>query len=147
MPYQLIYSSISSTPLQCEDLEDILETARGNNARSAITGALTYVDGCFLQILEGEEDAVHRLMARIAADLRHETITVLHSEDMPARSFSDWQMAYVSATAAEIAEWAGLSTKTDMPETLQAMRQERERAKQVSKRILAVLVDGSESGP
>ena len=143
MPYQVIYSSASSTPLQQEDLEDILTHARRKNARTGITGALAYVDGCFLQVLEGEAAAVQQLMARIATDLRHETVIVLQSGEIAAPAFPDWQMAYVSATAAQVAEWAGLSAKTELPETLEALRQDREKTMQVSKSILAVLMDES----
>jgi hypothetical protein len=141
MPYQVIYSSASTTPLQQEDLEDILNQARSNNARAGITGALAYVDGCFLQVLEGEAAAVQRLMGRIATDLRHETVIVLQAGEIAAPAFPDWQMAYVSATAAQIAEWAGLSVKTALPETLDALRRDREKTMQVSKSILAMLMD------
>lgn len=141
MPYQVIYSSASSTPLQQEDLEDILTRARSKNARSGITGALAYVDGCFLQVLEGEAAAVQQLMARIATDLRHERVTVLQAGEIAVPAFPDWQMAYVSATSAQVAEWAGLSARTELPETLAALRQDREKTMQVSKSILAVLMD------
>ena len=141
MPYQVIYSSASSTPLQQEDLEDILTQARSNNARAGITGALAYVDGCFLQVLEGEAAAVQRLMARIATDLRHETVTVLQAGEIAAPAFPDWQMAYVSATSAQVAEWAGLSARTELPETLAALQQDRDKTMRVSRSILAVLIN------
>ena len=110
MPYQLIYSSASSTPLQLDDLEDILEEALGNNPEQGITGALVYADGFFLQVLEGDRYEVEALMQRIAKDLRHENVSVLHAGEVQFAAFSDWKMAYVSATPAQIAEWAGLSS-------------------------------------
>jgi hypothetical protein len=140
MPYQLIYSSVSSTPMQQEDLGDILEKAQLNNARSGITGALVYVDGYFLQVLEGEEEAVQGLMERISVDLRHETITVLQAQAVDTAAFANWKMAYVSATSAEVAQWAGLGARTELPETLEALRLDRQRVVQVSKSILAVLM-------
>lgn len=140
MPYQVIYSSASSTPMQREDLEDILERAQASNAASGITGALVYVDECFLQVLEGSAEAVQTLMAKISTDLRHETVTVLQAQAVPARCFADWQMAYVSATAAQVAEWAGLNVRTDLPDTLDSMRVDRERALQAMDGILAVLM-------
>jgi len=137
MPYQVIYSSAATTPLQQEDLHDLLTQARRSNARSGITGALVYVDGCFLQVLEGQAAAVQALMARIAADLRHETLTVLQAGEIAAPAFPDWQMACVSATAAQVAVWAGLSARTELPETLDALRRDREKTMQLSRRILA----------
>jgi Sensors of blue-light using FAD len=145
MPYQVIYSSASSTPLQQEDLQDILVQARSKNARAGITGALAYVDGCFLQVLEGEAAAVQQLMARIAIDLRHETVTVLQAGEIAAAAFPDWQMAYVSATSAQVAEWAGLNARTELPETLAALRQDRAKTMQLSKSILSVLMDEAQS--
>lgn len=145
MPYQVIYSSASSTPLQQEDLDDILTKARSKNARSGITGALAYVDGCFLQVLEGEAGAVQQLMARIATDLRHERVTVLQAGEIAEPAFPDWQMAYVSATAAQVAEWAGLGARTELPETLAALLQDREKTMQVSRSILAVLMDEAQA--
>ncbi|MFG6432028.1 BLUF domain-containing protein [Roseateles sp. LYH14W] len=140
MPHQLIYSSTSSTPMQQEDLEDILERAQRNNARSGVTGALVYVDGCFLQVLEGEEGAVQGLMERISVDLRHENVTVLQAQAVDAAAFANWKMAYVSATSAEVALWAGLSARTELAETLENLRIDRQRTMQALDGILSVLL-------
>lgn len=140
MTYQIIYSSVSSTPMQLEDLEDILEHAQGSNASSGITGALVYVDGYFLQILEGERDGVQELMERISRDLRHETVSVLQASEISTPAFSDWKMAYVSATPEQVARWAGLSGTTQLPQLFEDMRRDREKAERVAKSILAVLV-------
>lgn len=139
MTYQVIYSSESSTPLQQDDLEAILEQARRNNAKNAITGALVYVDGIFFQILEGEPQIVRTLMEKIDSDVRHETVTILREVEIPAALFSDWKMAYVSATAEQIAQWAGLSEVTAIPQVLKDIRQTPSLAAEVTKGILAVL--------
>jgi len=139
MLLQIIYSSESSTPMQMDELEDILQQARVNNATAGITGALIYVDGVFLQILEGEADTVRALMARIAKDLRHETVTVLKEADIPAAVFNDWKMAYVSATPAQVAQWIGLSGATAIPEILTDLRQDPHRTARLAEGILAVL--------
>ncbi len=140
MPYQMIYSSESATPMQMDELEEILEHARNSNAEKGITGALIYVDGVFLQILEGDMEAVQALMEKIAKDFRHETVTVLKQGAVDAAAFSDWDMAYVSATPQQVAEWAGLSGTTAIPEVLTDMRQDSRRASQVAESILAMLV-------
>lgn len=76
--FQIIYSSESSTPMQLDDLEDVLEHARASNAAKGITGALVYVDGMFLQILEGNRVKVQQLIIEIYwRDLRHEAVKVL----------------------------------------------------------------------
>jgi len=139
MPYQIIYSSESATPMQEDELQEILEQARSSNAKKGIAGALIYVDGVFLQVLEGEMQAVQDLMAKIAKDFRHETVTVLRQGSIERAAFSGWDMAYVSATPKQVAEWAGLSETTAIPEVLDDMRQDARRATQVTESILALL--------
>ena len=145
MTYRTLYSSVSSTPMQADELEDILEQAQGHNAGNAITGALVYVDGFFLQVLEGEKDAVQTLMHKICGDLRHESVTVLQEGEVAAAAFSDWTMAYVSATPEEVARWAGLSGTTQLPQVWDDIHQDPQRAAQLVKSILAVLVGGPSS--
>jgi hypothetical protein len=140
MPYQIIYSSVSSTPMQTEDLQDLLRRAQDNNARQGITGALVYVDGFFLQILEGPMESVSKLMEKIARDLRHETVTVLQAGEVAAAGFSDWTMAYVSATAEQVAEWAGLKAPLALPELFEQMRHDRQQAMRLANNIMSVLL-------
>jgi hypothetical protein len=148
MTYQIIYSSVSSTPMRLDELEDLLEQAQANNASDAITGALVYVDGLFLQVLEGQRSSVEALMGRISRDLRHETVQVLQAGDVPAATFSNWTMAYVSATAEQVARWAGLSGTTRLPEVWDDVRQDRSRVTQLTKGILSALVGGPpQEGP
>lgn len=142
MPYQVIYSSESATPMQMDDLEDILEGARESNAEVGITGALVYVDGFFLQVLEGDAEEVRQLMGRIARDLRHESVTVLKQGEIPAALFSDWNMAYVSATAEQVAQWAGLSLTAATPDIVADLNSDPMRVTQVTEHILRVLVEG-----
>ena len=147
MTYQIIYSSKSSTPMQSDDLEEILEHARVSNASKGITGALVYVDGVFLQIVEGKSDVIQNLMARISGDVRHETIAVLWEGEIPSAVFSDWNMAYVSATPQQVAHWAGLLGTTGvadaltdtLTDTAHDTRQDPLKAAQVAASILAVL--------
>ena len=139
MTYQIIYSSESSTPMQAEDLEYLLAHARRHNAAKGITGALVYADGVFLQILEGDNTSVKDLMAKILQDVRHETVTIFRESEIPAAAFSGWDMAYVSATSAQVAHWAGLSGAIEIPEILTDIRQDPHRAAQVAQSILAYL--------
>lgn len=143
MPYQTIYSSESATPMQLDDLEEILQHARRSNAAKGITGALVYVDGVFLQILEGNFDAVRELMEKIVVDVRHETITVLKEGEISAAAFADWKMAYVGATAEQVALWAGLSGATPVPDILADMRNDPVKVTQITQSILSAL--GNES--
>ena len=140
MTYQIIYSSESAKPMLSDDLEDILQHARSSNASKNMTGALVYVDGLFLQIHEGDAAAVQSLMARIASDVRHEAVTALKAVEIPSRIFSDWNMAYVSATQEQIAQWAGLCATAETPQVLAGLRQDPLKVAQVVQSILSVLL-------
>ena len=139
MTYQIIYSSQSTTPMQWEDLEEILEQARDSNAALGITGALAYAEGVFLQVLEGDKASVEALMASIGKDLRHETVTVLRAADIPSALFGDWKMAYVSATAAQVAEWAGFGGLADGQPNAGDLQQDPQRAAQIAQQIRSLL--------
>jgi len=67
----LVYVSSATLPFSGEDLRALLATCRENNAELGVTGMLLYKDGNFMQVLEGDEQAVRGLYARIAADPRH----------------------------------------------------------------------------
>ena len=144
MTYQIIYSSEAATPMQQDDLEDILEQAHNSNAAQGITGALVYAEGVFLQILEGDRLKVQDLMARILRDLRHENVTVLREGDVACAAFGSWKMAYVSATAEQVAQWAGFSSTTQTPESLAEFGQDAQRTAQFVQSILSVLVSESQ---
>jgi hypothetical protein len=140
MTYRALYSSVSSTPMQTDELEDLLEQAQAHNAGHGITGALVYVDGSFLQVLEGERHAVQQLMHRIRQDFRHESVTVLQEGEIAAAAFADWTMAYVSATPQEVARWAGLGDTTQLPQVWEDIQHDAQRAARLVKSILAVLL-------
>ncbi len=73
----------------------ILATAQAHNRRHGIGGVLCQGQGLYLQVLEGERSAVHRLYARIVADSRHKDVVMLHLEEVSERRFADWSMAHV----------------------------------------------------
>ena len=74
MIFQLIYTSQATDitwpwpEARPETLKNILEKSRANNQIKGITGALVYVEGTFLQILEGNESDVRSLSERIVHD-------------------------------------------------------------------------------
>ena len=137
MPHQLIYAS---TPLDTDALEALLAHARARNAAQGISGALVYFEGAFLQVLEGERAALDALMAHIARDLRHAHVEVLQALEIPEPVFGDWTMAYVAATAAQVAEWAGLGPLHRAAEVLPELRPDPTQAARLAERILAQLM-------
>jgi hypothetical protein len=77
-----------------------------------ITGVLLFVEGAFLQILEGEKDDVLGLMERIQRDPRHRGVKVFYEQEVDERAFASWSMAYLSPSAEEVAKWAELEGAT-----------------------------------
>jgi hypothetical protein len=138
--YQIIYSSEAATPMQTDDLQELLEHARRSNAAKGITGALIYADGTFLQILEGDRGLLQDLMARIRRDVRHESVVVLRESEVPTAIFGSWKMAYVSATPKQIAKWVGVNAANDTTESLSETVEEHNRTVQFAQDILALLV-------
>jgi hypothetical protein len=92
--------------------------------KKCVTGALVYIDGVFLQVLEGDATELATLMAKIAKDVRHETVSVLQEGEVPAALFGEWEMACFSATPQQIAKWAGLPGATELNDVLDDMGQD-----------------------
>lgn len=75
-------------------LSAILATARRNNARDGITGALICRHDIYLQLLEGDAAAIDALFVRIEKDDRHLAITPLSRMEVADRVFPDWAMMH-----------------------------------------------------
>ncbi len=90
---QLIYAS---RPFGYDELvlAGILATARRNNARDGITGALICREDLFVQLLEGRRDVVTSAFSRILHDDRHVDVVNLWSGDIEARLFPGWSMRH-----------------------------------------------------
>ena len=76
-------------------IDHLLAKARRYNTEFSITGALLFNEDWFVQYLEGTEDAVREIFARIAADPRHEGVEVLFEGFTTERRFPEWSMAFV----------------------------------------------------
>ena len=92
----LIYVSTATHLLSNEELLEILHVSRRNNQTGPITGLLLYKDGNFMQVLEGPEEAVREIFGKILKDTRHTDITVLSTDPIKERQFSDWKMAFLN---------------------------------------------------
>jgi hypothetical protein len=118
MPFRLIYSSEATPGLAAAELEEMLAESRIRNQVYGITGVLLFVEGAFLQILEGERDDVLGLMERIERDPRHRGVKVFYEQEVDERAFASWSMAYLSPSAEEVAKWAELEGATTIEAVL-----------------------------
>lgn len=92
--YELVYCSFAKPDLDAADITAILKTSQENNVRKNITGCLLYYKHEFIQMLEGEPNAVKELFSTISNDARHSRVIVLAEGEKQKRVFSGWSMAY-----------------------------------------------------
>lgn len=83
------------------EISRILASARFNNQRNGVTGALLFNNGCFAQVLEGTTEALEETFERIQQDSRHGDVNLLAFGTAHSRSFNDWSMAYVGRFESE----------------------------------------------
>ena len=97
---QIIYISRSTfeSPEVVNKIEPnvarILAKSRVNNRKNELVGVLYFGDGVFFQCLEGEEEAVNTLLAKLEADRRHKDLKVISKKYIDKLSFGDWAMKF-----------------------------------------------------
>jgi hypothetical protein len=89
---RLTYASRAVEWLAREDLRDIAASAQRRNRRLGLTGVLLYMNGEFLQVLEGPGPEVEQLFEMIENDPRNKWVTRLSTERVLRRAFGDWAM-------------------------------------------------------
>ena len=133
---QIIYTSKAACPFSSEELRLLVDASAGNNRRNGITGALLFVEQSFIQVIEGEEDAVAVLLTTIKNDPRHTDFRIISDQVQEGRHFSEWSMALVTPpeqdrpqvvrelrSASEYADsHAGEHMPLQMPETFEMMQ-------------------------
>ena len=139
MPFRLVYSSEATPGLKIEELQSMLAQARINNQALGITGVLVFVEGVFLQILEGDNDKVMELTAKIERDPRHHGVKVFHSQEAGERAFTSWNMAYLSPDTKELSSWAGLDGATTIEDIMSRLESEPDRLPRVLVNILRMI--------
>ena len=95
MSHTLCYVSSAKSSLSETDLEHLFRVNKRNNTKLGISGLLVYNNGNFLQILEGEEQKIHKLFAKISQDSRHNNIIKLIQAPIEERIFDDYESGFV----------------------------------------------------
>jgi Sensors of blue-light using FAD len=104
-----VYASAASHDFETQELMELLEAARDNNAKLGLTGMLLYADGSFFQVLEGQADVVDALYAKIDRDHRHGQVTLILREPIPKRHFDAWTMGFYKVSRKELAGMSGVN--------------------------------------
>jgi hypothetical protein len=121
-----MYASYAKQHFSDDELTELLIKARKNNSNLGITGMLIYRDGNFIQVLEGEEEAVKSLYILIKADKRHDGVIIMSEGEISERQFAKWAMDFRNYskndlfTTAEMAndKYGILTVLTDFVKTM-----------------------------
>lgn len=105
--HHLIYPSWATVPVTDALLQELLAESRIYNALHEMTGVLLYGNGQFVQVLEGEEEAVQALYERIKRDPRHRDAVTYADKAIVQRAFGDWAMAFHPVTPQQAASVLG----------------------------------------
>lgn len=79
-----------------KNVASILATARRENRKNNLVGALYYGSGCFFQCLEGTKDDIDTLYAKLQKDPRHTQLQILSTQPISKIRFSSWEMKYAT---------------------------------------------------
>ena len=113
---RIIYCSQATSDVSPDELVALLELSRHNNEKAGLSGMLLYCSQSFLQVLEGEPDALASTYARILADERHTALRQLMHADVPAPLFPDWTMGFEHVDDEDLAEeLTGYTPETEYP--------------------------------
>ena len=92
----LVYVSTCSEQFAASELMPLAERAAKANVELGVTGLLAWNSRHFMQLLEGEDSAVRKLMGRIERDERHSHVVYLRQEDREERECPDWGMQAIT---------------------------------------------------
>lgn len=113
--FRLVYMSAPEGEWDTPRLLGLLDECRQHNADAGITGLLLYRPDMFMQVLEGDEDAVWALYHRIEEDQRHHDLTPIMMGTVPLRRFDQWSMAFRDLRSRELIGRPGFSELLNMP--------------------------------
>jgi hypothetical protein len=99
MLVRLVYFSHFAPGVSFEQLTQICDGARDNNARHELTGMLLFGNRRFLQVLEGDAPRVNQLYRNIVGDSRNQAPSMLDYRAIPQRMFPAWSMAHFDVGA------------------------------------------------
>jgi hypothetical protein len=105
--YHLVYTSHASHPLSQNELIELLRESRNNNTSLNITGMLVYLNGKFIQVIEGRKASVLDLFNRIISDTRHRRVIKVMEGNSSTRIFKDWSMGFKSLSYDDFADITG----------------------------------------
>ena len=86
---RIVYVSRAAPGTGLDTVFGIIRAAHLRNSQAGISGGLIFLDGWFVQVLEGSPEAVTRLHARLLRDPRHAGLDLRARERALCRLFGD----------------------------------------------------------
>lgn len=110
----LVYASQVAPNLSVDRIDDLARDAERFNVQAGVTGVLLFDGVRFLQYIEGPEDGLSVVYARIVSSTSHFEIVELAQGSIIGRRFPYWSMRLVPAGSEDLdfitlGSWAGFS--------------------------------------
>ena len=106
---QTTYISTPTRPMSSDDLMNILNNSRLNNACIGVSGMLLYTGTEFIQILEGEDKVIEDLLETIKQDPRHRDFRVIEKKKITKREYAEWTMGFKRIDREDLRDVPGLN--------------------------------------
>ena len=110
--YYIVYVSSASKGFSEEELKKLSSVCQQHNNALHITGLLLFMEGNFIQVLEGEKEDVTGLYRKICEDASHHGIFKIIEGEMESRVFSKWSMGFYPVTSIRKEEIPGFTDIT-----------------------------------
>lgn len=104
---RLIYVSALSREQNRSCVSDIVQQSIRNNKANDITGMLLFINGSFLQVLEGAPDALDFTYAKILEDPRHTDEVKILDTEVSVRQFPGWSMGHAELSRKQLDHFIG----------------------------------------
>jgi len=108
--HRLVYTSQATILFTKRELLDLLHESRGFNMVDNISGVLMHKQGYFLQVIEGQPEAIDNLISRLEKDPRHSNIKILYKSIIFERLFQNWAMGCADFDDPALSMLPGLRT-------------------------------------
>ncbi|HIE4123803.1 MULTISPECIES: BLUF domain-containing protein [Stenotrophomonas] len=120
----IVYASEAIPGLSNERIHDLAQSACRFNLQAGVTGVLLYDGRRFFQYLEGPEDGMAIVYARVLAARSHHEIVELCRGRITARHFPYWSMRMLPAKAYELQaaasfDWYGVTRSAGLEQLTQ----------------------------
>lgn len=98
---QLAYVSTATSGIDSGEVFRLVETSARRNPSRDITGFLIFDGREFLQVVEGPEEELDRLLGALRRDERHRDIRVIDRSPITHRRFERWRMKRIATGGAD----------------------------------------------